>query len=391
MRYVRRIVFLPFLTLPLWGFDTPIGEFRTHIEFFHYDINTIETGSENDAYATALGGFLSYRSVPVMDHFGMGYTQYLSHLIFSEQNPCKTLLCDGAGHDINPMAELYLYYSDDHVDVTAGRQQLDTPLINDDTTRLIPYSYEAITAKVRFDRDTILSLGHVSGFRTNTSEEYTDESSSGYARSGVSYIGLNTAFGNVKHQWYYYHADGLYDALHTEVSTKTPYDSSRDLLYGVQAIYTFNGGENISNRSNGGDDVRLIAAKLGIANDRYEWIGSLSYNFGDDGISRAYGGLASVYTTSMITGGKDVGNPFAKSLKITYNYDSATRKNAYTSSLHLTNVTYDDPALHDTNAIYIDHRFNFRPREYIFLRFERQWIDGAADRSYFRIISAYEF
>ncbi|MBN2824237.1 MAG: OprD family outer membrane porin [Campylobacterales bacterium] len=389
--HLRYTLVTAFVALPLYALDTPIGSLDSHIELFHYNINSLEENTQKDAYATAIGGFVAFRSKPLWGHFGLAYKHYLSHLIFDAKNPCSTALCDSAGKDINPLAQLYLYYQDELMEVRLGRQQLDTPLINNDTTRLIPFSYEALSAQFNLTPKTKLSLGHVTQFRTNISEDYTQTTASGYAKNGVSYIGLTTSYGNLKHQWYYYHAKGLFDALHTEVCTRMPYDKSLDWLYGVQAIYTFGGGTNIDNRANGGDDVKLLAAKIGLANDRMSYVASLSYNFGEDGINRGYGGLSSLYTTSMITGGKKQGHPFAKSLKINYTYDSKTRKNAYSSALYLTNVTHDDPTFYDINAIYIDHKFHFRPREYIHLRFEKQWIDNGADKSYFRIISAYEF
>lgn len=389
--HLRQTFFISLFTLPLFSLDTSVGQLKTHIELFHYNINTIGEDQSNDSYATAIGGSIYFRSKPLLGHFGIVCKHYLSHLIFNAKNPCKTALCDGAGNDINPLSQLYLYDQDDQLEIRAGRQQLNTPLINNDNTRMIPYSYEAITAKLKISPKSILSLGHVSRFRSNISNEFTKESASGYAKNGVSYIGLNTYFGDVKHQWYYYHANALYDALHLEVCTKTPFDATKKIIYGIQAIYTYGNGVNIDNRNNGGSDVKLLAAKLGLAHKRFEWVASLSYNFGEDGLTRGYGGISSLYTTSMITSGKKQGNPFAKSLKIKYTYDSATRKDAYSSALYLTNVTHDDPIFHDINAIYIDHKFHFPPREYLHLRFEKQWINNAPDKTYFRIISAYEF
>jgi len=377
----------------LQAFETPIGEFQTHVEFYYYDINTLGSNHENDAHATAVGGFIAYRSIPLFEHFHLGYTHYLSYQLLDGKNPERTSLVGSAGKDISPLVELYVDYSDKSWEMKLGKQRLDTPLINDDTTRLIPFSYEAINMHYRFDEQSLLTAGYVWRFRPICSEEYTRMTPSGYAEDGVGYLGFNTEFGDVQHQWYYYHAPQLYDALHMQVESKTPYDTSKDIIYGVQAIYTFANGEgnNIENHANGGDDVQLLAAKLGLESSGFAWIASLSYNFGEDGISRGYGGLSSLYTSSMITTGKSQGNPFAKSIKLRYTYDSASKKDAYTSALYLTNVTYSDPTLKDINAIYIDHKFRFRPREYLHLRFERQFIAGEADRSYFRIISAYEF
>ncbi|MFK5975308.1 MAG: OprD family outer membrane porin [Sulfurovum sp.] len=383
--------------MPLFAVDTPIGTFKTHIELFYYDINSLED-NENNSYATVAGGFIDYRSKALWGHLGVDIKHYYSHLIFDTKNPNKTSLTDTAGHEINPLAELYLYYQNDFMqdgfmEIRVGKQQLNTPLINSDTTRLIPFSYEAITAKFNFSKTTTLSLGHVYKYRANNSENYTDFTSSGYAENGVSFIGLNTRFGDVEHQWYYFYSKELYNALHIEVKGKIPYDETRDIIYGVQAIYTFKNanGKSIDNLNNGGDNVRLLATKVGLKKSGFKSIFSLSYNFGKDGINRGYGGLSSLYTTSMITSGKKQGNPFAKSLKLKYTYGSNSRKNAYSSALYLTNITYNSADFHTINAIYIDHKFHFRPREYIYLRFERQWIDNVPNRSYFRIISAYEF
>ncbi|MBD3792013.1 MAG: hypothetical protein IE918_07710 [Campylobacterales bacterium] len=171
---------------------------------------------------------------------------------------------------------------------------------------MIPFSYRGVTSRISWDTDAFLALGYVTGFRTNNSEEYTSYTSSGLAESGITYLGFHTQFGSVKHQWYYYHAPGLYNTLHMEVSANTPYGSSKALQHGVQAIYTFDnaGGSHTITGNNGGGDARLIAAKAGIASQKFSYIASLSYNFGEDGINRGYGGLSSLYTNSMITNGK---------------------------------------------------------------------------------------
>ncbi|MDD3591896.1 MAG: hypothetical protein PHO65_04610 [Sulfurovum sp.] len=369
--------------------ETSWGRFDTHIELFHYDINGQE---DQDSRATVLGGYLHYTSKPVY-HFGVGIKQYLSELIFYSKNPALTSLTDSAGEDINPLSELYAYYETENFSLKLGKQQLSTPLLNDDTTRLIPFSYRGVTSRISWDTDAFLALGYITGFRTNTNEDYTPYTSSGLAEDGVAYLGFHTQFGSVKHQWYYYYAPGLYSTLHMEVSANAPYDSSKTLLYGVQAIYTFDnaGGNHTITGDNGGGDVRLIAAKVGIASQRFSYIGSLSYNLGEDGINRGYGGLSSLYTSSMITTGKKRGHPFAKSLKVHYRYYASDKEKEYSSALHFTNVTYGDASSPAVNALYIDHKFNFRPREYILLRYERQWIAGEDDKSYLRIISAYTF
>ncbi|HEO98795.1 MAG: OprD family outer membrane porin [Campylobacterales bacterium] len=365
------------------------GRFDTHIELFHYDINGQE---DQDSRATVLGGYLHYISRPVY-HFGVGVKQYLSDLIFYSKNPALTSLTDSAGEDINPLSELYAYYETERFALKLGKQQLSTPLLNDDTTRLIPFSYRGVTSRISWNTDTFLALGYITGFRANNSEDYTPYTSSGLAEDGVAYLGFHTQFGAVKHQWYYYHAPKLYNTLHMEVSASTPYNSSKTLLYGVQAIYTFDNAEesHTITGDNGGGDVRLIAAKVGIASQKFSYIGSLSYNLGEDGINRGYGGLSSLYTSSMITTGKKRGHPFAKSMKVHYKYYSSGKEKEYSSALHFTNVTYGDDAANPINAFYIDHKFKFRPREYILLRFEKQWIAEEDDKSYFRIISAYTF
>lgn len=302
-------------------------------------------------------------------------------------------MTDSAGENINPLSELYAYYQDETFSLNIGKQQLNTPMINNDTTRLIPFSYKGVTSRIFWDTNTYLSLGYIQEFRTNNDEDYTQYTSSGLAEDGVAYIGFNTLFGNTKHQWYYYYAPKLFDTLHMEVSAQIPYDTSKWFNFGVQTIYTFNneGGVNILSSNDGGGDVKLLAAKLGIVSKKFSYTGSLSYNFGEDGINRGYGGLSSLYTNSMITNGKKGGHPFAKSLKVHYKYYSPSKDKEYSSALYFTNVTYKDDTSNTINSLYIDHKFKFRPREYILLKYEKQWIANEDDKSYFRLISAYTF
>lgn len=375
--------------MPASALETSWGELKTHIELFHY---SIDNQKGEDSRATVLGGYLKYTSKPLYD-FGFTVKHYTSHLLLEGKNPEVTCLTDFAGEDLNPLSELYLYYKNDTFSTKIGRQELNTPLINNDTTRLIPFSYTGITSRYTFREDSYLSLGYITRFRFNNCESYTTMTPSGEAGNGVSFLGFNTRFGEVKHQWYYYHAPGLYDALHLQVESKTSYSQEREILYGVQAVYTFSNGpsENISNHANGGSNVKLLAAKLGLASDDFSYVASLSYNFGEDGINRGYGGLSSLYTTSMITNGKKDGHPFAKSLKVKYKYYTSKEKKEYSSSLYLTNVTYPESDYNTINALYFDHMFKFRPREYIFFRFEKQWIENEPNKMYFRLISAYEF
>ncbi|HEY9189736.1 MAG TPA: OprD family outer membrane porin [Sulfurovum sp.] len=369
--------------------ETRWGRFDTHIELFHYDI---DAQNDEESKATVLGGYIDYRSKPLYG-FGFGVKQYLSHLIFESKNPALTSLTDTAGNDINPLSECYAYYKNTHTAFKIGKQQIHTPMLNDDTTRLVPFSYQGITSQIFWDSDTFLSLGHVTRFRPYNAEAYSEYTSSGLAEEGVSYIGFHTQFGNARHQWYYYHAPKLFNTLHMEVEARTPLNPSADIYYGMQGIYTFDdqGGIHILNRDNGGGDVKLVAAKLGLRSEKFSYTGSLSYNFGNDGINRGYGGLSSIYTSSMIAQGKTQGHPFAKSLKVHYRYFSASKDKAYSSSLYLTNITYRDDTYNTLNALYIDHKFKFRPREYILLRYEKQWIANEDDKSYLRIISAYTF
>ncbi len=367
---------------------TNIGQIDTHIELFHYQIHSNKEGNIIDTRATVLGGFFEYTSTPLY-HFGLGIKQYVSHLIFASKHPENTSLTDSAGKNINPLAACYLYYKDDVFYIKAGKQQLQTPLINDDTTRLIPFSYFGVTADINIDTTSHLFFGHVSEFRANNSDSYTPYSSSGLVEDGVHFVGYYKTFSDIKVQAYYYDAPKLFNALHLEVESQHKYNENSAFIYGLQAIYTNDNkkGTNISNIKNGGGDVKLIAGKFGIKSEKFSYIGSLSYNFGEDGINRGYGGLSSIYTTSMITSGKLKGNPFAKSLKVRHTY----KNKIYSSAIYLTNVTYKDKRYNTINSVYIDHKFKFRAREYILLRFEKQWIANEPDKSYFRIISSYDF
>ncbi|HFS85150.1 MAG TPA: hypothetical protein ENK72_00835 [Epsilonproteobacteria bacterium] len=339
-----------------------------------------------------LGGSVKYTSKPYY-HTGIGIRQYLSQHILDSKNPIQTSLTDSAGEDLNPLSELYLYYDHDDFFLKAGKQQLNTPLLNHDTTRLVPFSYRGLTAKFYLGICSCISVGYIDRFRFNNSETYTDITPVGRAENGIGYLGFNTVFGKVKHQWFYYHAPALYDAFHLQVESNTRYKKYQQIVYGVQGIYTFQNGSiaQITNRVNGGEDVRLLAAKLGLESHKFSYIGSLSYNFGGDGINRGYGGLSSLYTTLMISSGKKEGHPFAKSFKVRYTYYSPNKDKQYSSGLYFTNITYPENQNNTINALYIDHKFKFRPREYLLLRAEKQWIANASDKTYFRIISAYEF
>jgi hypothetical protein len=245
---------------------------------------------------------------------------------------------------------------------------LNTPMMNDDTTRIVPWSYQGAAYTGEAIPDTKVQLNYIRQIRSYTSDVYTKESASGEIGSGITMLGIQyNGLDHIDLQSYYYYAPDLYSTFIAQADYKLILDKDNMICVGIQYFNSGNGGKYAETENkNGGDDIDLLAFKAGFHAE--DWLVSLNYsqNFGISGIVKGYGGLAKVFTTSMIANGRGNYKP--------------------------TNTRVKDSRGDDFDAYYMHWRHRFNVDTSLFVRFENMdYKNDKSDTKYLRVIAAYQF
>lgn len=270
---------------------------------------------------------------------------------------------------------------------------LNTPMMNDDTTRIVPWSYQGAAATGETLPDTRVQLYHIRQIRSHTSSKYTKESASGEIGSGITMLGIQyDGFEHFDLQSYYYYAPDLYSTFIAQVDYKLIIDEDNMIYASIQYFKSGNGGQYAETENkNGGDDIDLLALKVGL--DAEDWLVSLNYsqNFGISGIVKGYGGLAKVFTTSMIANGRGNYKPETWMLKTEYDLPYGKWGQSELAFTY-TNTRTNDSRGDDFDAYYMHWRHRFNVDTSLFVRFENMDYKGdKSDAKCLRVIAAYQF
>ena len=369
------------------------GYTKIKLETFFYDIDK-EKKSE-DAHATAVGGYLAYTTDTTQAFYG-SLKFHTSNPIFSSKNITKTALFnnDKNAEALHAISESFIAYKTPTRVMKLGNMILKTPMMNEDTTRIVPWSYQGFAYSGSATKHTQVQLYYINAIRNHTSDEYTKESASGSIGSKgltmLSFFYKNTHQLNA--QAFYYYVPDLYSTFFTQLNYPLKYQDSLLFCFGVQYFNSHNGGKyNKREDENGGDDIDLLAAKISI--DADDWGASLNYsqNFGLSGIVKGYGGLSKVYTTSMVANGRGNYKPETWMLKLDYNLPLNAAESDL--ALWLTHTKVHDSRGESFKAYYFHYRHFFNKDTSMYLRYENINYDKVTsnDVAYFRFICSYEF
>jgi len=367
------------------------GLVEGEVKLFYYDI---QKDSSEDAWANALGGYFKYTTSKKAPLYA-AVRFHTSNPVGANRNPGSTHLFDSqndaSGFVANSEAYLALHYGPRIL--KAGNLMLSTPMMNEDTTRIVPWSYQGAAYTATALPDTKVQLYHITAIRSHTSSEYTKESASGEIGSGVTMLGLHyEGIRELKLKSYYYYAPDLYSTFIAQADYKHSLDESRFFCLGMQYFNSGNGGKYADTESkNGGDDIDLVALKASY--DTSDWMFSLNYsrNFGISGIVKGYGGLTKVYTSSMIANGRGNYMPETWMLKVNYDLPESDWGESDVA-LTLTRTRTHDERGSDFNAIYLHWRHEFNPDTLLYARYERlHYYDEKGNESFFRLIFSYKF
>ena len=392
----KYLLFFTFISFSLLG-DSKIqdafanGNVDGEIQAFYYNINKKR---DSFSHATALGGFLKYTTDTNNSFFGtVGF--HTSNSIGSSKKPKATLLFnnDKDASSFSVVSEAFLAYKTSSRVIKIGNLMLNTPMANDDTTRIVPFSYQAFAYTGNITQDTRVELYYINAIRSNTSDSYKKKSASGeIGDSGVSMLGLHySGMEGIKFHSYYYYAPELYSTLVLQSDYEYAIDKEMLLCFGVQYFNSGDGGEYANTTGlYGGDDINLLALRANVEAD--DWHVSLNYsqNFGLSGILRGYGGLAKVYTSSMIANGRGNYKPETWMLKTSYELPFKSHHSEV--ALRVTNTKVHDSRGYGFNAYYLHFKHYFSDEASLFVRYENMNFEkDKIDSDYLRIIAKYEF
>jgi len=244
-----------FLTLTL-GADSKIekafsnGNIDAEIKLFYYDISK-ETAP--DAYATALGGYLKYTTDTKNPLFA-SVRFHTSNPVGDNLNKMGTALFnnDKKGDALTTISESFLAYKTKSRVMKLGNFMLKTPMMNDDTTRIVPWSYQGFAYTGESIKDMKVQLYHISAIRSFTSDTYKKESASGeFGESGISMLSLHyTGINGLKAQSFYYYAPDLYSTFVAQADYELSVTSNALFCVGAQYFNSGDGGEYaVTNKS----------------------------------------------------------------------------------------------------------------------------------------------
>ncbi|SFV60041.1 hypothetical protein MNB_SV-6-790 [hydrothermal vent metagenome] len=366
-----------------------IGEGRVEAEgkVFAYDI---DKPTPNDAYATAIGGYIKYSSDTNRSIYG-AVRFHTSLPIGGNTNPQKTALFDDDGNGLIVNSEAYIGWSNRDGLLKVGNLMLNTPMMNDDTTRIVPWSYQGLLYTGKIIPDLKAQISHIIKIRSHTSSQYIKESASGEIGDGITMLGIHySGIDDLDLHGYYYYAPDLYSTLFLQADYRYKLDDEDILCASIQYVDSGDGGEFAdSENKNGGDDINLVALRVGYNTDSLNISLNYSQNFGLSGITKGYGGLAKIHTTSMIANGRANYKPETWMVKMLYELPATTW------GISELGFNYTRTRVHDSrgsqyNAHYLHLKQTINDKISIFLRYESfDYLEEKADERYLRLIFAY--
>ena len=387
---IRICFFIIFLTPFLFGVENikdalKSGELEGQIQALSFDIaNDDDTKS---AYTTILGGFLNYKSNTYKNtYFGIRF--YSVNPVSSSKNPQKFGLFDEDSKSIDSMTEGYIGLIDGRHMLKIGRQHLNTPLMNDKVT---PYSYSGLHYKWQAQKNNNIIFGKINTIKKINERHFSTLSDAGEMDDGVAYIGTsNKKASGLAYKLYYYNAKELFDSTFFQVGKDINFDRFK-LFSTFQYIKTNknSSGKNIDpKKENGGNDVQINAIRLGIKYSKAGLLAVYSENNGDDGLAKAYGGQAELFTNTIITTGINRGGPKIVSLRFKYNWSTQiSSRLIYSDTKFRLSEHPDVPGSYtnDYRSTYLDTKYKYTKGSYLYIRYEH--MDRTlkdTDISYFR-------
>jgi hypothetical protein len=221
-----------FLNLLLFCFSQPhagenksveiSGDLRSY--FFQRDFKNGTTDQESFAVGGILRGrFHPYSAVTA----GISlYTSQGASLNDSNKDVYNLLAKDPSGDHKNytALGEAFLELHYNSFGFKLGRQEINTPWLNQHDVRMTPQSFDAASFKLNLNEDTDIHLCHVARmkYKTDTKAKSMSETAGFSGNEGVSCLGLEKS-GELGLQFWGYRAHDMWDDLYLRMDY-TPKD-----------------------------------------------------------------------------------------------------------------------------------------------------------------------
>ncbi len=204
-----------------------------NIRLIYADYNEKEPTTA-DNYATAVGGVVKYE-LAAFHGLNAAVSLFSANDInaLSGTNAHHNAELSSSKGSYTTVGEAYINYKYDAMNLRAGRQILDTPLINNDDIRMVQDSYEAYTLGYSYKGAALLA-GHVNnwqGFDADLDVGWQKTGSKGVDFAGVSYHDIWEY-----NLWAYKFSDAL-DALYVDGGIEYPFNESMTLHAMVQYLH----------------------------------------------------------------------------------------------------------------------------------------------------------
>ena len=397
MRSLRLILCL-FLPVTLFSSEHPTlkeaiqnGSVQGSLKLYYYDIHD---AAGADSYAASLGGHLQYTTRNWHEMY-VRVAAHSSNAVGPKLNPRATFLFnnDNDGKSFTALSESFLGYRRNQRVLKAGNFRLNTPMMNDDKSRVVPWSYRGVAFVSTPRQGFRMLLNHITHTRSYTSDQYTRASASGTIENGITMAGIQydpvpelSLFG------FYYHAPGLYDTGVMQVDYKYPVDEDLIFCMGAQYFKSGNGGRYaVTDSVRGGDDIDLIGLRASLETETINIALNYSRNYGISGMTKGYGGSAKVYTTSMIMSGRGNYKPEAWMVDLRYELPMTAWGHSELAA-HYTTASVHDERGTPFDAYYAHLRHFINTDSSVYFRYETvDYSDTTPNADFFRIIASYEF
>ncbi len=152
-------------------------------------------GTRSQAWAG--GGWLAYRSGLLGNFFGVHAAVYTSQRIYGPFDESGTKLLNPEQEPLNVLGQAYARFAVLDQEVRAGRQLVDTPLINPQDNRMVPNTFEGAQLTSLPDKNRIYdySVGYLWNIKQRDSNDFIPMSD---ALAGGDVINHGAAFGMLK-------------------------------------------------------------------------------------------------------------------------------------------------------------------------------------------------
>lgn len=375
---IRIFLLIILFFFPVWGLEVvskegSLPEAQLGLFLLSHDR---EAKTDAASYrATATGGYMAYRTRSVGGVF-LDFKLLSVNPVEVQENSGASLLFDEEGKSIDSLIGAYVGMREGSNLLKIGRHELNTPLLNGDGTLLLPYAYKGWSYLWDNRDGNKITLGQVDALKAPDARFFSGFSPGGDISRGVSYLGFEEqGESGLGARLYLYRGEALYDAFFLEATDTYPVGAAT-VLSGVQYVKTAKNGQGTAmdfSRKEGGDDVELMAARLGFKYDIVGLLVAYSVNNGDDGLGRAYGGYADLFTTTMITDMPSYGGPATTSVRFKFDwFDNASTRLIYNTVAYREKFHPEIPSnmTDDYTSRYGDLRIEFKEGATLYFQYE---------------------